>query len=93
MTKEFRVIPAGSCWETLDVTAKKTILRSPTKRDLVHRTFELAKKEEKCKVVVLNSEGYVEEERILENDPEKKLKDFLSLYYSNLEPAYKEAVL
>jgi hypothetical protein len=93
MTRELRIIAAGPCWETVDVFTKKTVLRSPTKRDLVYRTMEVAKKEEKCKVVIFHENGAVEEERVVENNNDKKLKDFLSGYYANLEPMYKEAVL
>jgi hypothetical protein len=92
MTREYRILPAGPCWETEDVLTKKRVLRSPTKRDLIYRTVELAKKEEKSKIVILNHDGSVEEEKVIDNNPEKKLKDFLSLYYTNLEQNYREAV-
>lgn len=84
MTKEFHIIPAGPCWETEEKTSKKRILRSPTKRDLIFRTMEVAKKESKCRIIVHNSDGTVEEIKVLDNNQDAKLKDFLQLYYQNL---------
>lgn len=85
MTREYRIIPAGPCWETEDVLTSKRILRSPTKRDLIFRTMELAKKEKLARIIIHNSDGSVEEEKVLENNHEKKLKDFLQLYHANME--------
>ncbi|MFN3405550.1 MAG: DUF2188 domain-containing protein [Cytophagaceae bacterium] len=84
MTKAYTIVPAGPCWEAKENLSNKVILRSPTKRDLVLRTFELAKKEPKCKVVIQTPDGAIEEERIFEENPEKKLADFMAYYQSNL---------
>ncbi len=84
MTKEYHIIPAGPCWETEEKVSSKRILRSPTKRDLIFRTMEVAKKDTKCRIIIHNSDGTVEEIKVLENNQEAKLKDFLKLYYQNL---------
>jgi len=84
MTKEFHIKAAGPCWETEDKNSEKTILRSPTKRDLIFRTMEVAKNEVRCRIIIHNPDGTVEEEKIMENNQENKLKEFLKYYYSNL---------
>jgi len=84
MTREYHILPAGPCWETEEVTSKKRILRSPTKRDLVYRTMELARKENQCKIVIHNIDGTVEEEKLVDNNQEKKLSEFLKMYQANL---------
>ena len=81
---EYHIVPAGPCWETEEPTTKKRILRSPTKRDLIFRTMELAKRETRCRIVIHNERGHVEEEKMVDNNQEKKLTEFLKLYYSNL---------
>jgi hypothetical protein len=84
MTKEYHILPAGSCWETEEKISKRKILRSPTKRDLIFRTMEVAKKNSKSKIVIHNNDGSVEEVKVWENNQDTKLKDFLKLYYQNL---------
>ena len=84
MTKEYHIIPAGPCWETEENLSKRRILRSPTKRDLIFRTMEVAKKESRCKIIIHNSDGTVEEVKVVENNQDTKLRDFLKAYTQNL---------
>jgi hypothetical protein len=84
MTKEYHIVPAGPCWETEEKNSSKRILRSPTKRDLIFRTMEVAKKDSRCRIIIHNADGTVEEIKVLENNQEAKLKDFLKIYYQNL---------
>jgi hypothetical protein len=76
MTREYHIVPAGACWETEEISSRKRILRSPTKRELVYQTMELARKERLCKIVIHNTDGSVEEEKLVDNNQEKKLNDF-----------------
>ena len=84
MQKVYRIIPAGPCWEAEETTSSKTVLRGPVKRDLIYRTIELAKKEQKCRVVIHNADGTIEEEKTYEKNTEKDLMNFLKLYQSHL---------
>ncbi|MBO9699367.1 MAG: hypothetical protein J7604_04105 [Sporocytophaga sp.] len=84
MNRSISIVPAGSCWEAKEAISDRVIFRSPTKRDIVLRTFEFARKEQKCKVTILNHSGHVEEERLFDENPEKKLQDFLKYYQTNL---------
>lgn len=62
--KEIHIVPAGCVWEAREASGKihKTILRNPSKRDLVVKTIDLAKKDRLTKVVVHNNDGSIEKE-------------------------------
>ena len=46
--------------------------------------MEVAKKESRCKIIIHNSDGTVEEVKVLENNQDTKLRDFLKAYTQNL---------